>query len=81
MSGPGWQNATEIMKPRDEDIEALLDELESAGLIERYVDAEGYGVRLTKTGQRITNQLAMMGDQAQGELMDALLGSDEDGKA
>ena len=46
-------------------------------MIGRYVNADGEdAMRLTKTGKQITSQLAMMGDKAQSELMDALLGSD-----
>lgn len=60
---------------RDEEIDALLDELEGAGIVERYVNAAGEGaMRLTKTGSQLANQMSSMSDDARDDFAALLRG-------
>jgi hypothetical protein len=59
----------------DAELDAILEQVEAAGLIERYVDEEGWPtLRLTPAGVRVGRQLAMLGEDGQDALMAALLG-------
>ena len=59
---------------RDEELETLVVQLEEAGLVEQYTNADGKeAMRLTPAGEKVARQLAMFGEAGQDELMDALL--------
>ena len=59
---------------RDEQLDAILDQLEEDGYVETYTDAEGRrAVRLTASGVRVQQRLAMLGEDGQDELMARLL--------
>ena len=74
------EGLTMIDEPtRDEELDALLDELEGAGIVERYVNPAGDdAMRLTKQGQQIANQLALMGNDQRDEVIAALVRGDDD---
>jgi DNA-binding MarR family transcriptional regulator len=55
------------------EFDAILAQLEGAGLVEQYTNAEGEpAMRLTAKGERIANQAAMSSDDDAAALMDAL---------
>ena len=59
----------------DAELDTILEQVETAGLVEQYVDDEGkQAMRLTPEGVRVARQLAMLGEDGQDELMKALLG-------
>ena len=59
---------------QDEEFEAILDELERAGLVEEYVNEAGEAaMRLTKRGEQVSNQAAMSSEDDAAALMEALL--------
>jgi DNA-binding MarR family transcriptional regulator len=65
------------MTDHDAELDAILEQVEAAGLVEQYVDEEGkQAMRLTPEGERVARQLAMLGEDGQDELMAALLGED-----
>ena len=60
--------------PRDAELDDLVEQLEEAGYIEQYVNADGEdAMRLTPDGERVARQLAMLDEAGQDALMDALL--------
>ncbi|MGD8485939.1 MAG: hypothetical protein PVG27_02105 [Chloroflexota bacterium] len=60
--------------PRDAELDTLVEQLEEAGYIEQYVNADGEdAMRLTPDGERVARQLAMLDEAGQDALMDALL--------
>lgn len=64
---------------RDEEFEALLDELEEAGYVERYTADDGQGaMRLTATGEQVARQLAMAADEDAAAMLAGLLGDEPD---
>ena len=59
----------------DAGLDAILDQVEAAGLVEQYVDEQGrMALRLTPDGVRVGRQLAMLGEVGQDDPMAALLG-------
>lgn len=63
------------MTDHDPDLDAILDQVAAAGLVDRCVDDEGRpAMRLTPDGVRVARQLAMPGEDGQDDLMVALLG-------
>lgn len=59
------------MTDRDAELDAIIDQVEAAGLVEVYTDDDGrQAMRLTPNGERVARQLAMLGEDGQ----DALLG-------
>ena len=59
----------------DAELDAILEQVEAAGLVEQFTDEEGQpAMRLTPEGVRVARQLAMLGEDGQDELMAALLG-------
>jgi hypothetical protein len=57
------------------ELDAILEQVEAAGLVEQYVDEEGkQAMRLTPEGVRVARLLTMLGEDGQDELMAALLG-------
>lgn len=61
----------------DAELDAILEQVESAGLVEQFTDEEGRpAMRLTPEGVRVARQLAMLGEDGQDELMEALLDQD-----
>ena len=64
---------------RDAELDAVLEQVETAGLVEQYVDEQGQpAMRLTPEGVRVARQLAMLGEDGQDALMAALLGEGEE---
>ena len=62
----------------DAELDAILEQVEAAGLVEQYLDEEGQqAMRLTPDGVRVARQLAMVGEDGQDELMAALLEAGE----
>lgn len=58
----------------DADTDAIVAELEKAGLIEVYINEEGKeAYRLTEQGERVGTALAMAGDDGAAMVLDALL--------
>jgi hypothetical protein len=56
------------------ELDAILEQVEAAGLVETYTDDDGKeAMRLTPEGERVARQLAMMGEDGQDDLMAALL--------
>ena len=63
---------------RDEEFDRLLDQLEDAGLVERYTNGDGQAaMRLTSEGEQIANQLALTDEAGHDALMAALLEDSE----
>lgn len=63
------------MLDHDAALDAIVDELRSAGYVEMYTDADGKeAMRLTPEGERVARQLAMTDEVEQHDLMDVLLG-------
>ena len=63
------------MSDDDAELDAILEQIEAAGLVEQYVDDDGkQAMRLTPEGLRVARQLAMLGEDGQDALMAALLG-------
>ena len=59
----------------DAELDAILEQVEAAGLIEVYIGEDGQpAMRLTLEGVRVARQLAMLGEDGQDALMAALLG-------
>jgi len=59
----------------DPEFDAILEQVEAAGLVEQYTDADGrQAMRLTLEGERVARQLAMTDDEGQDAVMDGLLG-------
>ena len=66
----------------DDDIDAMLDELEEAGVVERFTNAAGEeSMRLTKTGRQIANQLSSMDEAGRDEFIETLRGAEDTGEA
>jgi hypothetical protein len=66
---------------RDAEMDALVEQLEDAGYIEQFVNADGQqAMRLTPDGERVARQLAMLGEEGQDELMEALLEARDSGR-
>jgi hypothetical protein len=62
------------MADHDAELDAVLDQVEAAGLVEVCSDEDGkQAMRLTPAGERVAGQLAMLGEDGQDELMTALL--------
>lgn len=62
----------------DADLDAILEQVDAAGLVEQYVDEDGKpAMRLTPDGERVARQLTMLGEDGQDELIKALLGHDD----
>ena len=58
----------------DAELDAILEQVEAAGLVEQFVDEQGRpAMRLTPEGVRVGRQLAMLGEDGQDALMAALL--------
>lgn len=58
----------------DAELDAILEQVEAAGLVEQFTDEDGRpAMRLTPEGVRVARQLAMLGEDGQDALMDALL--------
>jgi hypothetical protein len=58
----------------DAEMDAILNELEGAGLVETFADDEGRpSMRLTEQGVQIARQMALSGDEDAQVLLDALL--------
>ena len=52
----------------------ILDELRHAGYVEMYTDGDGKeAMRLTPEGEKVARQLAILGEDGQAALMDALM--------
>ena len=63
---------------RDAELDAILEQVEAAGLVEQYVDEQRRpAMRLTPEDVCVGRQLAMLGEDGQDDLMAALLGHDE----
>jgi DNA-binding MarR family transcriptional regulator len=63
------------MTDHDAELDAILDRVEAAGLVEVYSDEDGKRpMRLTPEGERVACQLVMLGEDGQDELMAGLLG-------
>ena len=61
----------------DDELDAILAQLEQAGLVEQYVNDHGEAaMRLTKRGEQVANQAAMSTEDDAAALMAALLPSD-----
>ena len=61
----------------DAELDAILEQVEAAGLVEQFTDEQGRpAMRLTPEGLRVARQLAMTDEDGQNELMKALLGHD-----
>lgn len=59
---------------RDAELDTILEQVETAGLVEQFTDEEGRpSMRLTPEGVRVARQLAMLGEDGQDALMDAVL--------
>jgi hypothetical protein len=58
----------------DAELDASLEQVEVAGLVEQYDPRGRPAVRLTPEGVRVGRQLAMLGEDGQDPLMAALLG-------
>lgn len=62
---------------RDEEFDAILAELEEAGYVEQYTDADGQeAMRLTATGEQVARQMAMLAEDDAAAMMAGLLGSE-----
>jgi hypothetical protein len=62
----------------DAELDAILEQVEAAGLVGQYVDEHGQpAMRLTPEGARVARQLAMLGEDGQDALLEALLRDDE----
>jgi DNA-binding MarR family transcriptional regulator len=60
------------MTHHDDEMDAILEQLEGAGLVEVYVNADGkQAMRLTDDGERLARQMAMSQDP--DAVLDALL--------
>ena len=66
---------------RDEEFDVLLDELEDAGYVERYVNKDGQAaMRLTASGEQVARQLAMLAEDDAASMMAGLLGDELEGE-
>jgi hypothetical protein len=62
------------MTDHDAELDHILEQVEAAGLVETYTDADGQpAMRLTPAGVRVARRLAMLGEDGQGALLRALL--------
>jgi DNA-binding MarR family transcriptional regulator len=58
------------------ELDAILAQLEGAGLVEQYVNEAGEeAMRLTAKGEQVANQAALSSDDDTAALMEALLGA------
>ena len=65
----------------DEELDGILDELEVAGYVERYTNADGDpAMRLTKSGEQLGRQLAMVAEDDAAAMMAGLLGDELEGE-
>ena len=65
---------------RDEEFDAILDELEAAGYVVQYVGADGQpAMRLTPSGEQVAHQLAMVAGDDAAAMMAGLLGDELEG--
>jgi DNA-binding MarR family transcriptional regulator len=66
---------------RDEEFETILGELVQAGYVEEYASEDGQpAMRLTKTGEQVALQLAMVADDDAAAMMAGLLGDELEGE-
>jgi DNA-binding MarR family transcriptional regulator len=62
------------MTDHDAQLDAMTQQLVTAGLIETFTDADDdEAMRLTPEGEKVARQLAMSDDDSQDDLMEALL--------
>ena len=62
---------------RDDEFDALLEELEGAGYVERYTDDNGQeAMRLTDSGEQVARQLAMLAEDDAAAMLAGLLGDE-----
>lgn len=67
------------MSHRDAELDAMLDVLEQAGLVESYIDEEGKdAMRLTVEGAKVARQMALSSEDDQGALLAALVEAAEE---
>jgi DNA-binding MarR family transcriptional regulator len=65
----------------DEEFDALLEELEDAGYVERYTNEDGQAaMRLTGSGEQVARQLAMVAEDDAASMMVGLLGDELEGE-
>jgi hypothetical protein len=65
-----------LVSDHDQELDDLFGQLERAGVIQVYTDADGQqAVSLTEQGQRVANRLALAGDDG---IVDVLLDDCED---
>jgi hypothetical protein len=58
----------------DAELDAILEQVEAAGLVEQFVDEQGRpAMRLTEGGLGVARQLTMLGEEGQYALMAPLL--------
>ena len=64
----------------DAELDAILDELEAAELVEQYVNEDGKAaMRLTEQGLWVGRSLALAGDEDAAVVLDALLEAQGEG--
>ena len=69
------------MTNHDAALDVILDQVVSAGLVQRYTDADGKpAMRPTPAGERVARQLTMLGEGGQDELMESLLEAQDTGR-
>lgn len=67
------------MDDRDDELDAMIDMLEQAGLVETYVDTDGKAaMRLTAEGERVARQMTTSSEDDQVALLAALVEAAED---
>jgi DNA-binding MarR family transcriptional regulator len=67
------------MSDRDAELDAMLDVLEQAGLVESYIDEEGKdAMRLTVEGAKVARQMALSSEDDQEALLAALVEAAEE---
>ena len=72
-------NAMTAEPDHDAELDAILEQVETAGLVEQFIDEHGRpAMRLTPEGVRVARQLAMTDEAGQDALLEALLGAAED---
>lgn len=66
------------MPDHDAEFDAILEQVEEAGLVEQLTDEQGRpAMRLTPDGLRVARHLAMTDELGQDALLDVLLGQGE----
>ena len=67
------------MTDHDAELDALAQQLVTAGLLELFTDADGdEAMRLTPEGEKVARQLAMSDEDDQDALLAGLLGEGSD---